>query len=72
MSILWKNSAIAKKIGEGNLERVEGRYQWMKEQGDVITCYFYHMFYHLTLILMNYSINYRMCYFKTVGSSLVC
>lgn len=44
MAILWKNSAIAKKIGEGNLERIKGHYQWMKGQDDVITCYFYCIF----------------------------
>lgn len=53
----WGNS---QKIGEVNLERIKGYYQWMKGQGDVITSYFY----HVTLILVNYSINYRMCYLK--------
>jgi len=39
--MLQKNSAIAKEIGEGNLERSKGHYQWMKGQDDVITCYYY-------------------------------
>lgn len=53
----WGNN---QKIGQVNLERIKGYYQWMKGQGDVITSYFY----HITLILVNYSINYRMCYLK--------
>lgn len=59
VAVLLKNSAIAKKMGEGNFE-VKGHYGWMKGQHVVITCYFY----PLALILQNYSINYRMCYLK--------
>lgn len=48
MAILRKNSAIAKKIAEGNLERIKVRYQWMKGQHDLITCYFYHLTLNLS------------------------
>lgn len=44
MAILWKKSAIAKKIGEGNLEGIKGHYQWMKWQEDVTSCHFYRIF----------------------------
>lgn len=65
---LWKKQGNIQKIGKGNLERIKGYYQWMKEQDDVTTC----CFYHASLILMSYSIDNRMCYLKNRNHYYKC